>query len=106
MGDLKIGTKEAMCLILTVAVAHTIISTPRDLLASMKSAVLLNLIFVTFILLGIVLLIVSLFKNFPGSDILDISEYLGGKIFKRILGILFVSYFIVSSSLLLKQVAQ
>ena len=106
MGDSKIGTKEAVCLILTVAITHTIISTPRDLLASMKSAVLLNLVFVTFILLGIALLIVKLFKNFPGSDILDISEYLGGKTFKRILGILFVSYFIVSSSLLLKQFAQ
>ena len=51
-------------------------------------------------------MVVKLFKNFPGSDILDISEYLGGKVFKRILGTLFIGYFIISSSILLRQFAE
>lgn len=42
-------------------------------------------------------------KTFHGSDILDISEYLGGKTFKNILGIVFISYFIISSSILLRE---
>lgn len=103
MNDSKIGTKEAIALVLTIAIAHTILSMPNSLLSNMKSAVLINLIFVAFVLVGIVLLVVKLFKNFPGCDILDISEYLGGKVFKKILGILFITYFIMSSSILLRQ---
>ena len=106
MENSKIGTKEAISLILTVGIVHTIISTPRDLLASMKSAVLINIVYVTIILFAIASLIVKLLKKFPGSDILDISEYLGGKKFKKILGILFVSYFIISSSFLLKEFSE
>ena len=45
---------------------------------------------------------VKLMKNFAGSDIIDISEYLGGKVFKNIVGIIFILYFLVSSSILLR----
>lgn len=45
-------------------------------------------------------------KIFLGCDILDVSEYLGGKIFKTILGILFFSYFVTSSSILLRELAE
>ena len=83
MNDSKIGIKEAVSLILTIAIAHVILSTPRILLASMKSAVLLNLIYISILLVFIILLIINLFKKFPGFDILDISEYLGGKSFKK-----------------------
>ena len=106
MSNNKIGTKEAIGLILTIAIAHTIISTPRRLLNNIKSAVLLNLIFVTLILIGIVIVVVKLYRKFPGSDILDISEYLGGKHFKKILGIMFIVYFIISSSILLREFAE
>ena len=81
MNDSKIGLKEAVSLILTIAIAHVILSTPRRLLATMKSAVLLNLVYISIILIFIVLLIVKLLKKFPGYDILDISEYLGRKNF-------------------------
>ena len=106
MSNNKIGTKEAIGLILTIAIAHTIISTPRQLLSDMRSAVLLNLIFVVIILIGIVIVVTKLFKKFPGSDILDISEYLGGKHFKKILGIMFITYFIISSSFLLREFSE
>lgn len=102
MEDSKIGTREAIYLILTVAITHTIISTPRDLLANMKSAVLINIIYITFITLLIVLLVTKLFKRFPGLDILDISEYLGGINFKRLVGLVFFCLFIFNSGLLLK----
>ena len=103
MNNSKIGSKEAVCLVMILAVAHTILSTPSNLLTNTKSSILLNLIFVGLIIVGISILIVKLFKNFPGSDILDISEYLGGKVFKKILGLLFITYFIVSSSILLRE---
>ena len=65
MNDFKIGTKEAIGLILTIAIAHAIISTPRRLLYNMKSAVLLNLVLVVVLLIAIVFIIYKLFKNFP-----------------------------------------
>lgn len=40
---------------------------------------------------------------FLGLDILDISEFLGGKTLKNILGLFFISYFIISSSILLRE---
>ncbi len=65
MNDYKIGTKEAIALILTIAIAHSILSMPRNLLSNIKSSILLNLVLVTFILILIAFIVVKLFKNFP-----------------------------------------
>lgn len=43
-------------------------------------------------------IILKLFKIFPGSDIIDVSEFLGGKVLKTIIGFLFIAYFITLSS--------
>lgn len=43
-------------------------------------------------------IIIKLFKKFPNSDILDVSEFVGGKALKTIIGFLFISYFIILSS--------
>lgn len=98
----KIGTVEAIMLILTVVVTHTVTSIPRALLLNTKSATLINLIFISILVITISYLIVKLFKAFPGNDIIDISEYLGGKIFKNIIGVIFILYFLINSSLLLR----
>ena len=98
----KIGTVEAIMLVLTIVVAHTMLSIPRNILVSTKSATLINLIFVSTLAILISYLIVKLLKNFAGLDIIDISEYLGGKVFKTIVGVIFILYFLVSSSILLR----
>lgn len=98
----KIGTLEAIMLVLTIIVTHTISSLPREILVSSKSATILNLIFVSSLAIFFSYLIVRLMKNFAGSDIINISEYLGGKVFKNIIGIIFILYFLVSPSILLR----
>lgn len=98
----KIGTAEAIMLVLTIIVTHTISSMPREILVSTKSATIINLIFVSILAIIISYFIVKLLKNFPGLDIIDISEFLGGKVFKNIIGIIFILYFLVSSSILLR----
>lgn len=103
MNNTKIGTKEAIYLILTIIIAHTVLSLPKTLIENIKSSVILNLIFVFIILLALCILIVKLFKNFPGMDIIDVSEYFGGKVFKTAVGILFISYFMISSCVLLRE---
>ena len=98
----KIGTAEAIMIVLTILVAHTMLSLPRDILSSMKSASILNLIYVGAIAILFSYAIYRLFKNFPGMDIVDISELLGGKLFKNIVGTIFIAYFIISSSIMLR----
>lgn len=98
----KIGTTEAIMLVLTIIVTHTISSLPREILVSSKSATIINLIFISTLAILFSYLVVRLMKNFAGSDIIDISEYLGGKVFKNIVGIIFILYFLVSSSILLR----
>lgn len=65
MNDSKIGTKEAIAVIITIAIAHTILSMPKHLISNIKSSILLNLVFVTFILIGICFIIAKLFRSFP-----------------------------------------
>lgn len=102
MTKLKIGTAEAVMLILTIVVTHTILSAPREILIKAGSSSLINLIFVSIIATFIAYLIVKLLQNFAGCDIIDISEYLGGKVFKNIIGIIFIAYFLFTSSILLR----
>lgn len=98
----KIGTVEAIMVVFIVIVAHTILSLPSDILKTYQSASLLNAIYVSILAGFIAYFIFRLLKNFPGLDLIDISECLGGKTFKNIIGIIFIGYFIVSTSLLLR----
>ena len=98
----KIGTMEAIMILLTIIATHTVLSLPKTLLSVTKSATILNIAYVTVLALLLVIFIVHLFRKFPGMDILDVTEYLAGSFIKKILGILFISYFLVSSSILLR----
>lgn len=102
MNHTKIGTAEAIMLILCIIIIHTVLSLPRVILSSVKSAAILNIVYVTIIALLFVYLIYKLFKKFPGMDILDVSEVLGGKFLKKVFGIIFITYFVVSSSIFLR----
>lgn len=102
MSKSKIGTMEAIMIVASITVIHTILSLPHDILSSQKSASILNLIYVSFLAITLAFIVYKLFKKFPGLDIIDISELIGGKIFKNIVGSIFISYYIVSSSILLR----
>ena len=102
MQKTKIRTIEAIMLILTIIVAHSVLSMPTNILSSYKSASILNVIYVGIIAIGIAYIIYKLLKNFPSMDIVDISEAIGGKVFKNLVGIIFIVYFILSASLMLR----
>lgn len=106
MANQKIGTISAIMVTLSIVVSYITISLPRTFINETKSAVLLNIIYVTAIVLFLTLLICRLFKNFSGLDILDISNFLGGNILKNIVGGLFIFYFIVSSSIMLRNFSE
>ena len=102
MNTYKINTTEAIMIVLTSIIIHTILSLPRNLLTQTKSATIINLIYVSVIAIAISYFIYRLLKNFPGLDIIDISELLGGKVLKNILGIIFILFFLVSSGMFLR----
>lgn len=95
----KIGKIEAISLILVVIFNEIILNVPTTIILSTHSGTTLNLIFITALAVIFTLIICKLFKPFPGKDILDVSEYVGGKILKNIMGILFIIIFIFLSSL-------
>lgn len=101
-GTHKIGSIEAIFLVLTITVNHIITNLPKALIEQSGTATLLNIVYLTIIILGIVFLISKLLRHFPNQDIIDISEFLGGKVFKNIVGILFIVYFFIASSTFLR----
>lgn len=102
MSKSKIGVLEAVLLVLSFLAPFTVISLPRTIINETKSSTLLNIIYITAICLVISILIYKLFKKFPGLDILDISQYLGGTVFKNIIGFIFIFYFVITSSIFLR----
>lgn len=98
----KFGSIEAIFLVLTVMINHLILNLPKHILNATGSASLVNIIFISMVLLVIVYFICKLFKRFPGLDILDISQFLGGKPLKYIIGVLFILYFLITSSIFLR----
>lgn len=102
MSKNKLGTVEAIFLVLSVLAPFVVTSLPRTILNEQKSSALLNIVYITIICLIICYLIYRFFKKFPGQDIIDVSNYLGGNVFKNIIGVIFILYFIISSSMLLR----
>ena len=103
MSDTKLSTIETILVILTIFVAHSIVSMPKYLLLLTNSATLINLIYIGIIIFFIAYIIYKLLKNFPGSDIVDISDYIGGKTLKNIMGSIFIFYFMTSSAILIRK---
>src|SRR5699024_2819599 len=96
----KLGNFEAICLIVVLFINHLVLNLPQMILDNSKNASILNCIYILALVLIFVLLIVKLLKNFAGLDIIDISEYLGGKFLQVLIGILCIIYLLIESSFL------
>lgn len=102
MTKTKIGTLEAIMLILTIVVSYSFLAMPNEILTNYTSASLLNILYVGLIVLLLTLLVVKLFSKFPGMDLIDISQTIGGKVFKNIIGTIFIIYFLLTSGFMLR----
>ena len=105
MENTRIGKFEAIALILTVIVNHAILNITKIIISSTNTSAILNTIYISLIAILISYIIYKLLNKFPTFDILDISNFLGGKILKLIVSILFFAYFIFFSGSLLKSLA-
>lgn len=86
----KLGKVEAIFAISIIMVNRIIMNLPYSILETTGTGSIINLIYIGIIGLIFVVLINKLFKVFPNSDILDLSEYLGGKVFKIIISLIFI----------------
>ena len=93
----KIQKYEAICLILIIMVNKLILNIPFYIINLVGTGAIVNLLYIGFLGLIFVFILNSLFKNFPNADIIDISEFVGGKFLKSFISLLFVlSFFLVS----------
>lgn len=106
MNSLKIGTFEAIAFIVVIILNHIVLNIPKSLIDKCGNATPLNLICVIFLVFVFLYFILKFWKPFGNSDILDISEFLGGKLLKIIVGICFISYFIMTSGTLLRNFSE
>ena len=84
----KLSKYEAICFILISIITEIILNVSQNFLSTVGTGSIINLIIITIIALIFNIILNKLFKNFLDSDILDISEFLGGKILKFIVSII------------------
>ena len=95
----KIGKIEAVALILIVVINEVVLNIPNIIILSTGSGSSINIIFVSLLAVIFTYIICKLLKPFLGQDILDVSDYVGGRTLKTIIGILFILFFIITVSL-------
>ncbi len=98
----KIGKFEAIALIIMITINQIIFNLPNTIIMNTGSSAWLNVIVISIVAILFCLLICKLFKSFPTQDIVDISEYLGGKTLKTIVGILYILFFIFVAGIFLR----
>ena len=91
----KITMFEGIALITIVMLNNIVLSVPKDIIKHTASAAWLNALMLSILAVVFIVVICKLFKKFPYMDIIDVSEFLGGKPLKFIVGISFVVMLIV-----------
>lgn len=94
--NFKIGKIEAIFAICIIMVNRIILNLPYAIINNTGIGSLVNLIYLGIICLLFILILNKLFEKFPNSDIIDLSEYLGGKLLKLIVAILFIVFLLVT----------
>ena len=106
MKERKLGTFQAIAIIVTVMISHIILNVPNHLITETGSATILNLIYVFIIFLIFFYIISRILKLFPNSDIIDICEYVAGKTVKNIFTIIVCIYLLVLSAFVVRTLAE
>ncbi len=91
----KIGKAEVIALYIIIISNNIIINIPTIIVDFTGTGAWLNIIYLTLICLVFTIIVCKLFKPFVNLDILDVSEFLGGKILKYIIAICYFILFMV-----------
>lgn len=89
----KVGKIEAIGLVLAIISNNIIFNLTSIIFNGSASGAWVNVLYISVISLIFMFIVLALFKNFPNSDLLDLSKFLGGKTLKYIITILYVVLF-------------
>lgn len=106
MKEEKVSNIEAIVFLVMLCLNNILLSSSGYILESCGSSGLLNALFVTIITLFITFLICLALKQFKGKNLLDLSNLLGGKVLKTIIGLIFLVYFTFRASIFLKKISE
>lgn len=98
----KISKFEAIALVVMITINQIIFNLPNTIIIDTGSSAWINVIIISIIAILFCFLICKLFKPFPSKDIVDISEYLGHKVLKTIVGILYILFFLFLAGVFLR----
>lgn len=101
----KLSSFEAFSMLIMLTINAILLDLPKYALEKTGTGSIANCIFIGFFILIFILFFNKLFKNFPTWDILDISNYLGGKVLKTLVGLLFLFILFISICNSLAQVS-
>ena len=97
---------QAIALVLIITITRLVLNLPQVIILSCSSSSLLNIIYISIIAFVFILIITKLFKNFGNSDIIDISDFVGGKFLKILIGILLIAYLIFVAGNLIRDFSE
>ena len=106
MNNYKPNIWEVVCAITIVTLTPIVLSFPQYSSEKYGTATVLHSMYVAVLILVFYSLILKLYDSFEGKDILDVSEYVGGKILKSITGILFTGFLLVMITFTMKEFGQ
>lgn len=97
----KINNKEAISLTISCSLGITVFISSQIIALECLSSSLINTGFISLIAMGLTLIICMLYKKFIGISFLDITEFVGGKFLKFIVGTIFLFYFVFTLAIVL-----
>lgn len=86
---------EAISIIIIIMINKLILNIPHYVVSLVGTGAIVNVIYIGIIDFIFSLILVKLFDKFQNSDIVDISEFLGGKVLKWIIGIINILFFLI-----------
>lgn len=92
-----LGKLESTSILIMVMINKLILNIPYYVVNLTGSGSIVNIFYVGIIDFIGLLIILKLFQKFDNNDIIDISEFLGGKIFKSIIAIISILFFLLVS---------
>ena len=101
----KLNFVEASFLVVIVMITHIISDLPNEIIKAMGSASILNMIFISAIILLFFLIVAKIFSCFNTNNILYVAEYLGGKFLVTLLSVIYIAYLLFVSALLIRRFA-
>lgn len=92
-----LGKLESISIILMVMINKLILNIPYYIVNLTGNGSVVNIIYIGIIDFIFLLVILKLFQKFENSDIIDVSEYLGGKVLKNIMATISILLFLLVS---------